>query len=52
MDALTGIVYLDDAQVVALGATKRWVDTYGAGGHTALSIRSDRQASEQEVPIQ
>jgi crossover junction endodeoxyribonuclease RusA len=38
LDALTGILYLDDAQVVALAASKRYADGYDEGGFTGISV--------------
>jgi crossover junction endodeoxyribonuclease RusA len=38
LDALTGILYRDDAQVVALSAVKTYADGYGAPGTTSVAI--------------
>ena len=38
MDALTGIVYLDDAQVISLHATKAYSDAPTFGGRTLITL--------------
>ena len=49
LDAFTGIVYRDDAQVISLGGVKTYDPDYGASARTLVSVLYEPGSTTKEV---